>query len=115
MAFCTSCGGDVSSAAAFCGRCGAAVAGGPSGSGPVFERRTNAQSNLAQKAVDELKLIGFGNLLPYRDWLADKPWNLVWVRWFLGIALFPLFLIFWASTAELQFESIAFLFGLYFA
>jgi RsiW-degrading membrane proteinase PrsW (M82 family) len=62
-----------------------------------------------------MKLIGFGNLLPYREWLADQPWNLVWVRWFIGVALFPLFLMFWAATAQLAFESIAFLFGIYFA
>lgn len=62
-----------------------------------------------------MKLIGFGNLLPYKDWLADKPWNLTWVRWFVGVALFPLLLMFWASTANLAFDSIAFLFGMYFA
>jgi RsiW-degrading membrane proteinase PrsW (M82 family) len=62
-----------------------------------------------------MKLIGFGNLLPYKDWLADKPWNLVWVRWFVGIAFFPLMLMFFASTANLPFDSIAFLFGTYFA
>jgi protease PrsW len=114
MAFCTSCGGEVASTAAFCGNCGAGTTNGSDGSGPIFERRP-AQSNLARKAVDELKLIGFGSLLPYRDWLADKPWNLVWVRWFLGVALFPLLLSFWASAGELKFASVAFLFGLYFA
>jgi RsiW-degrading membrane proteinase PrsW (M82 family) len=62
-----------------------------------------------------MKLIGFGNLLPYKDWLADKPWNLTWVRWFVGVALFPLLLMFLASTANLAFDSIAFLFGMYFA
>ena len=112
--FCASCGSPLAEAK-FCGACGAGAAGTPGASGGVFERRTTAQSNLAQKAINEMKLIGFGSLLPYKDWLADKPWNLIWVRWFLGVALFPLFLIFWASTAKLEFDSIAFLFGLYFA
>lgn len=110
----------------YCSNCGAALSGGnfcvgcgtpaPSfGPGQTFARRVSAQSNTARKAVEQMKLIGFGNLLPYKDWLAEKPWNLFWVRWFLGIALFPLFLMFLASTADLSFNSVAFLFGLYFA
>ena len=78
-------------------------------------RRAAGQPNVAQKALDEMKLIGFGNLLPYRDWLADKPWNLLWVRWFIAIALFPLVLITITTSANLAFGSIAFLFGIYFA
>ena len=93
----------------------AANGGAPLGASQTFSRYGPPQANVAQKAVAEMKLIGFGNLLPYKDWLADKPWNLVWVRWFLGVALFPLFLMFWASTAHLAFESIAFFFGIYFA
>ena len=81
--FCGKCGNALAGAN-FCGGCGAGV-----GSDPIFGRRTTAQSNLAQKAVNELKLIGFDSLLPYKDWMADKPWNLLWVRWFLGVALFP--------------------------
>ena len=73
-----------------------------------FERRAASHPNVAQKALDEMKLIGFGNLLPYRDWLADKPWNLVWVRWFIAIALFPLVLITITTSANLAFGSIAF-------
>jgi protease PrsW len=111
--FCVKCGNALAGAS-FCGGCGAA-AGSSAGPDPVFGRRTAAQSNFARKAVNELKLIGFNSILPYKDWLADKPWNLVWVRWFLGVALFPLFLYFWASSADLKFDSIAFLFGLYFA
>jgi RsiW-degrading membrane proteinase PrsW (M82 family) len=105
--YCSNCGNALSGAK-FCVRCGAEAP-------PFLGRRAGAQSNVAQKAVAEMKLIGFANLLPYKDWLVDKPWNLVWVRWFLGIALFPLLLMFWASTANLPFDSIAFLFGIYFA
>jgi RsiW-degrading membrane proteinase PrsW (M82 family) len=115
--FCVNCGTALSGGR-FCSNCGtpvAATAGAPAGSAQVFEKRTWAQSNIARKAVDEMKLIGFGNLLPYRNWLADKPWNLLWVRCFLGIGLFPLLLSFWASTAQITFESIAFVFGTYFA
>jgi RsiW-degrading membrane proteinase PrsW (M82 family) len=72
-------------------------------------------SNVAKDAVREMKLIGFKNLLPYQDWVGDKPWNLAWARWLVAVALFPLFLNFAASTAGLTFQSIAFVFGVYFA
>lgn len=114
--FCVHCGNSLGGGR-FCSVCGtpAANGGAPLGASQTFSRYGPPQANVAQKAVAEMKLIGFGNLLPYKDWLADKPWNLVWVRWFLGVALFPLFLMFWASTAHLAFESIAFFFGIYFA
>lgn len=100
----------------YCSNCGTSLSGGKFCVGcgaPVT--RAAGQPKIARNAVEEMKLIGFGNLLPYKDWLADKPWKLFWVRWFLGIALFPLFLTFLAATANLSFNSIAFLFGLYFA
>jgi RsiW-degrading membrane proteinase PrsW (M82 family) len=110
--FCVNCGSALAGGR-FCSACGAAAP--DAGGAPALERRITAQSNHARNAVNELKLIGFSNLLPYKDWLADKPWNLLWVRWFLGVALFPLSLTFFAATAQLQFENIAFLFGIYFA
>src|SRR5690349_13832967 len=99
--FCTTCGKPLGGGR-FCSICGAEIPGGgsPIASVPPFSKRTALQSNVARKAVHEMKLIGFGNLLPYKDWLADKPWNLVWVRWFVGIAFFPLMLMFFASTAN---------------
>jgi protease PrsW len=65
--------------------------------------------------VREMKLIGFRNIVPYQDWAGDKPWNLLWVRWLVGVALFPLALNFASAAAQLTFQSIAFVFGLYFA
>jgi RsiW-degrading membrane proteinase PrsW (M82 family) len=109
--FCSNCGNALGGGR-FCGACGAAAASAGAGASAPH---VTAQSNLARKAVGELKLIGFGSLLPYKDWLAEKPWNLLWVRCFLGVALFPLLLTFFAATAQLQFKSIAFLFGIYFA
>jgi RsiW-degrading membrane proteinase PrsW (M82 family) len=110
--YCVNCGSSLAGGR-FCSICGTPVPG--AAAAQTYSRPPAAQTNIAQKAVAEMKLIGFGNLFPYRDWLADKPWNLVWVRWFIGVALFPLFLMFWAATAHLAFESIAFLFGIYFA
>ena len=108
--FCVNCG-NVVPGGRFCSVCGTPVSAARSA--PVYAKP--AQPNVAQKAVEEMRLIGFGNLLPYKEWLADKPWNLTWVRWFLGVALFPLLLMFAASSAELAFDSIAFVFGMYFA
>jgi len=106
---CNQCGQPVNSGR-FCPSCGAPVSSSPQG---IFEAR--AGGNQIEHAFQELKLIGLKNLLPFEDWLKDKPWNLTWVRWFVAIALFPLCLAFWASSAQLDFRSIAFLFGAYFA
>ncbi len=116
--FCGTCG--TVQTTEFCSYCGArngsaSSFGSDKASPPIFERRTSDKQNFAQETVQELKLIGLGNLLPYKDWLIDKPWNLIWVRWFIGAALFPLFLVFWASTSQFEFHSVAFMFGLYFA
>jgi len=115
--FCVNCGSALAGGS-FCTSCGTAVAmrvGDPRGSVQKLGDRLSAHSSLAQEAIREMKLIGFRNLLPYKDWLRDKPWNLVWVRWLVAVALFPLVLNFAASAAQLSFESIAFVFGMYFA
>ncbi len=111
---CQSCGNkNLDGSAAFCSSCGHRVSRGTTDA--IFERRASTKPGIAQEALNELRLIGIRNLLPYKDWLADKTWNLLWVRWFLGIALFPLLLFYWASSARLEFQSVAFLFGIYFA
>jgi hypothetical protein len=115
--FCVNCGSALAGGN-FCTSCGAAIAmraGDSSGSVQKLRDRLSAHSSLAQEAIREMNLIGFRNLLPYKDWLRDKPWNLVWVRWLVAVALFPLILNFAASAAQLSFESIAFVFGMYFA
>jgi RsiW-degrading membrane proteinase PrsW (M82 family) len=81
----------------------------------MFEKRSSNGSGFLGTAIQECKHIGVANLFPYREWIVDKPWNLLWVRWFVAMALFPLLLIFWASSTQMAFDSIAFLFGVYFA
>ncbi len=54
-------------------------------------------------------------VLPLGAWFKDKPWNQVWVRWFLAYALLPLALV---QFIDEQTNNIAFgawFFGLYFA
>ena len=38
----------------------------------------------------ELRRLGLQNLLPWRIWLRDRPWDLVLVRWLLFFTLAPL-------------------------
>ncbi len=115
--FCVNCGTALAGGN-FCASCGApagAVIAGPSAPAQTLAQPPATRSNFAQGAVGEIKLIGFHNLVPFHDWAGDKPWNLVWVRWLVGMALFPLLLNFATSVAPLNFHSIAFVFGLYFA
>ena len=121
-AFCIMCGKPLVPGTRFCAECGApasqeaASTSAPASPRPsVFERRSSTQSNLLESAIKECKHIGLANLVPYKVWMADKPWNLLWVRWFVAMALFPMLLVSWASSTEVTFASVAFLFGVYFA
>lgn len=108
--FCRSCGTELPDQnAALCQPCSRRQ------ETPILERRTSDEPGFFARTWAELKVVGIGNLIPFSTWMSDKPWNLLWVRWFVGVALFPLFLCFWAASARLEFPSIAFLFGLYFA
>lgn len=114
--FCIMCGKPLVPGARFCAECGAPTpAGTPSGAASVFEKRSSTQSSFIESAIRECKHFGLANLVPYKAWMADKPWNLLWVRWFVAMALFPMLLVSWASSTEVTFDSVAFLFGVYFA
>jgi len=121
-AFCMMCGKPLVPGTRFCAECGSPTSPEtPSASAPVsnrasvFEKRTSTQSSFLERAIQECKHIGFANLVPYKEWMADKPWNLLWVRWFVAMALFPLLLVFWVSSTQVAFDAIAFVFGVYFA
>lgn len=121
-AFCMMCGKPLVPGTRFCSECGSPTSPEtPSTSEPVsdrasiFQKRTSTQSNFFGSAIQECKHIGIANLFPYREWIVDKPWNLLWVRWFVAMALFPLLLVFWVSSAQVAFDAIAFVFGVYFA
>ena len=58
--------------------------------------------------------LDFGVVFPIRTWLADKPWNLPWVRLFAFFAFFPLVLR-RLYHGSLTLENTAWAFGLYFS
>ncbi|MFN0152355.1 MAG: PrsW family glutamic-type intramembrane protease [bacterium] len=66
-------------------------------------------------ALGELRALGWRTLLPTAEWIAAKPWNLIWVRWFIGLALFPLLMVYWIQASHLDFRQIAIAFAIYFA
>jgi RsiW-degrading membrane proteinase PrsW (M82 family) len=66
-------------------------------------------------AFRELRAIGWQTILPASEWIASKPWNLLWIRWFMILALFPLLMVYWIQTAHLDFRQIAVAFAVYFA
>jgi RsiW-degrading membrane proteinase PrsW (M82 family) len=66
-----------------------------------------------EKFRQEFTKIDFDKVIPLGAWVKDKPWNLVWVRWFLAYALFPFLLLKGSSVVPL--ETAAWGFGIYFA
>ena len=58
--------------------------------------------------------LDFGAVFPVRTWLADKPWNLPWVRLFAFFAFFPLVLR-QLYHGAMTLENTAWAFGLYFS
>ena len=63
----------------------------------------------------ELRRLGLQNLLPWRIWLRDRPWDLVLVRWLLFFTLAPLLMTTIAYAFGPRFQSIALSYAIYFA
>ena len=57
----------------------------------------------------------FATVFPLAVWLRDKPWNMVWVRWFLVFALLPLGVTLLINQQNDNIQFAAWFFGLYFA
>ena len=64
------------------------------------------------KNQNPLKL---ATVFPLAVWLRDKPWNMVWVRWFLIYALLPLGVTMFINQENDNIQFAAWFFGLYFA
>jgi len=105
--FCGNCGAKLSSETdAFCPKCGK----------PVQIRKTTVKPKSKSKtAFDEINEMGIGNILPFSIWMKYHPLKKLWVRWFLFFTLFPLFMVYFSDTYNIQFGNIAFAFGMYFA
>ncbi len=78
----------------------------------LLERR--AAGFAPEELVSDLRGLPFSALFPVGAWLADRPWNLLWVRWFLFFAFFPL-LLGALLGSDLTLNKVAWGYGLYFA
>src|SRR5207247_2336794 len=63
---------------------------------------------------EEFRSVRLSTVIPLAAWWKDRPWNLLWVRWFLFYALFPLALASFYGEG-VQFGTVAWALGLYFA
>jgi len=109
---CPHCNSAVADNVNFCPFCGSALSG-PVNLEAVFNKR--AGSTAVEKAFGELRQLGWKTIVPWNEWLIDRPWSLLWVRWFALLAMFPLILGVALGNGQTNFASVAFLFGAYFA
>lgn len=63
---------------------------------------------------NEFRSVRMSTVIPLSAWLNDRPWDLLWVRWFLVYALTPLILSRFAVESS-SLGSTAWAFGIYFA
>jgi protease PrsW len=116
--YCPSCGSPNAVGSQLCVRCRNPlpapryVGGYAAGPGP------QAAGAWAQAAAPRMAPprppLDFGAVFPIRTWLADKPWNLPWVRFFAFFAFFPLVLR-QLYHGSMTLENTAWAFGLYFS
>ena len=64
---------------------------------------------------DEFRAVPLERVVPLAAWLGDRPWNLLWVRWLLFYAFFPLALGRFIGDEGIPIRNAAWAFGLYFA
>src|SRR5947209_1283770 len=91
------------------------AAGGPkppTGGGAGFYE---ARSDDFSRFKEEFRAVQLGTVIPLAAWLNDQPWNLIWVRWFLFYALFPIAVGFFFGREGVALGDAAWAFGLYFA
>src|SRR5438270_6799777 len=108
--YCPSCGSPNAEGSPICVRCRNPL---PAARYPGFGAGAGPQA-AAPRMAPQRPPIDFGVIFPVRTWLADKPWNLQWVRFFAFFAFFPLVLRRLYQGA-LTLENTAWAFGLYFS
>lgn len=119
---CKSCGesfeitGDTipkNSTCVFCGKPILPIQAGDLGAVELMHARVKGDSEVT-RLISDLKSLHISSLVPFQTWLEDKPWDLLWVRWFAFFALYPLVLAnYWKSQVDLS--DAAWAFGIYFA
>ena len=111
--FCPSCGSPNAEGSQFCLRCRNPLptlhyAGG-------YGARPGPQAaGAAPRMAPPRPPLDIGAVFPLRTWLADKPWDLPWVRFFAFFAFFPLVLR-RLYHGSMTLENTAWAFGLYFS
>jgi protease PrsW len=73
--------------------------------------RSHGLDNIEQ----EFHKIHLSAIFPLKTWWKDRPWNLIWVRWFMVFTLFPLCLLAYFGNREISFGGVAWAFGIYFS
>lgn len=82
------------------------------GNDDVLNQR--AKGGTVAGLLDEVKALPFATLFPVKAWLKDKPWDLVWVRWFMFFAFYPLVML-RLFEQGISLTGAAWAFGIYFA
>jgi RsiW-degrading membrane proteinase PrsW (M82 family) len=75
----------------------------------------DARSDDFEKLREEFRAVRLHTVMPLTAWLKDRPWDLLWVRWFAFFALFPLLLARTLGVEEIQLGQAAWALGIYFA
>lgn len=75
---------------------------------------TRAEDGFVKDLFSQLRQLSYPSLFPVIHWIKDRPWNLIWVRFFAIFAFYPLLMGIVYSDGIALSEA-AWLFGLYFA
>lgn len=111
---CPFCSKPITFGAGFCAHCGKSLKPNMNFQESILQNK-RVTDRFVKDTLKDIKLIGFSSFFPFAEWFRDKPWNLLWVRWFIVLTLFPLFLSFWSQSTPVEFKQVAYIFGVYFA
>lgn len=122
MKDCPRCKAQVADASLFCQFCGSAFSAADS-TGPKSIQKETSLNELLETRSDgffaklgqEIKALRFGAVFPIKLWWKDKPWSLLWVKWFLFFGFFPLVLIHYYGGENIAIGSAAWALGIYFS
>src|SRR4029453_11357529 len=64
---------------------------------------------------EEFRSVRLSSVIPLASWVNDQPWNLLWVRWFIFYALFPLAIAVIMGREGGTLQNAAWALGIYFA
>jgi len=82
---------------------------------PDFTNRRTSEKSKFADGLSQVKYIGIQTLFPVKAAIADKLWNLIWVRWLVVLSLIPLTAAYMANKGDLSTNQSTFLIGIYVA